>query len=196
MSSITSITRQELQDIGFRPDGSQLLPAQRKNSGNHSGNHPGNFPGNHPGNLSGNLPNDLPADQTAVKIIPRKKNVRSIAAAAEKRLLKAAAYCRVSTLMESQETSISAQRRHYDQLIRSHPEWELAGIYLEAGVTGTRAETRPELQRLIADCKAGKVNLILTKSISRFSRNTSDCIEMVRMLTSLGVDIFFEKEKN
>ena len=104
-------------------------------------------------------------------------------------------YCRVSTLLDSQETSIEGQREHYETLIKGNPEWEFAGIYLEAGVSGTKAEIRPELQRLIADCKAGKIDIILTKSISRFARNTSDCLEMVRLLTSLGVAIHFEKEQ-
>ena len=108
--------------------------------------------------------------------------------------LKVAAYCRVSTLHDSQETSIKAQRLHFEQEIKSNPEWEFAGVYLEAGVSGTKTEIRPELQRLIADCKEGRINLILTKSISRFSRNTSDCLEMVRTLTALGVHIRFEKE--
>ena len=104
-------------------------------------------------------------------------------------------YCRVSTLLDSQETSIEGQREHYETLIRGNPEWEFAGIYLEAGVSGTRTEIRPELQRLITDCRAGKIDLILTKSISRFARNTSDCLEMVRLLTSLSVTIHFEKEQ-
>ena len=126
---------------------------------------------------------------------PSRPVVQTIAAvSAPHQILKVAAYCRVSTLMESQEGSIAAQRRHYRMDIEANPEWELAGIYLEAGVSGTKAEIRPELQRLIADCKAGRVNLILTKSISRFARNTADCLEMVRTLTALGVDIWFEKE--
>ena len=108
--------------------------------------------------------------------------------------LKVAAYCRVSTLLDSQETSIEAQRQHYEAEIKSNPDWEFAGVYLEAGVSGTKTEIRPELQRLIADCKEGRINLILTKSISRFSRNTSDCLEMVRTLTALGVTIRFAKE--
>ena len=108
--------------------------------------------------------------------------------------IRAAAYCRVSTLLDSQETSIESQQMHYDSLIRAHEEWDLAGIYLEAGVSGTKAENRPELQRLLEDCRQGKIDLILTKSISRFARNTTDCIQMVRTLTGLGVDILFEKE--
>ena len=108
---------------------------------------------------------------------------------------KVAAYCRVSTLLESQESSIAAQWRHYHDLICANSEWELAGIYLEAGISGTKAEVRPELQRMMADCRAGKIQLILTKSISRFARNTSDCLRMVRDLVALGVNIRFEKER-
>ena len=113
----------------------------------------------------------------------------------EKPKLRVAAYCRVSTGLPGQETSITGQRQHYETYIRSNPEWEFAGIYWEADVSGTNKEKRPELQRLIADCEAGKVQMVLTKSISRFSRNTTDCIEMVRRLKAVGVNILFEKEK-
>lgn len=105
-----------------------------------------------------------------------------------------ASYCRVSTGSLNQETSIINQREHYEEYIRSNPDWEYAGIYWEADVSGTKADNRPELQRLISDCKEGRVDLILTKSISRFARNTTDCLRMVRMLTALGVNIRFEKE--
>lgn len=71
-----------------------------------------------------------------------------------------AAYCRVSTLLDNQETSIESQHIHYSSLIRSHSEWDLAGIYLEAGVSGTKAENWPELQRLLEDCRQGKIDLI------------------------------------
>ena len=122
--------------------------------------------------------------------------IRKISATAPvlKPKLKVAAYCRVSTFQESQEGSIYAQRRHYESYIKANDEWELAGIYFEQGLSATKTESRPELQRMLADCRAGKINLILTKSISRFSRNTSDCIAMVRELKALGVTIRFEKE--
>ena len=116
------------------------------------------------------------------------------AAPVEKRKLRVAAYCRVSTDMAEQETSIDAQRIHYVRYIESNPEWTLADIYWEQGVSGTKADTRPELQRLLADCEKGVVDMVITKSISRFSRNTADCLEMVRKLGSLGVRIVFEKE--
>lgn len=108
--------------------------------------------------------------------------------------LRVAAYCRVSTLLESQQSSISAQRLHYINYITSNPDWELADIYMEVGISGTKAETRPELKRLMWDCRSGKVDLILTKSISRFARNTIDCISLVRELSALGVAVRFEKE--
>ncbi|MBQ9662736.1 MAG: recombinase family protein [Oscillospiraceae bacterium] len=127
---------------------------------------------------------------------PAPPKIRKIAATKTqtKEKLKVAAYCRVSTMDEAQEGSIYAQRRHYERCIRENPDWILAGIYFEQGLSATKTESRPELQRMLADCRAGKINLILTKSISRFSRNTSDCIAMVRGLTALGVTIRFEKE--
>ena len=107
---------------------------------------------------------------------------------------KAAAYCRVSTARESQQSSIENQRIHYEELIHSHSDWEMAGIYYEEGISATGKEKRVQLQRMLEDCRKGKIDLILTKSISRFARNTSDCLEMVRELTSLGVRLIFEKE--
>ena len=108
--------------------------------------------------------------------------------------LRVCAYCRVSTLRETQASSIDSQSNHYEEHIKSNPEWVYAGIYIEEGVTGTKTEVRPELQRLLNDCRAHKIDLILTKSISRFARNTKDCLELVRYLTSLGISIWFEKE--
>lgn len=110
------------------------------------------------------------------------------------RNLRVAAYCRISTLIDNQMTSIDNQEEHYTYLIQNHAGWDLAGIYIEEGVTGTRKEIRPELIRLFADCRAGKIDIILTKSISRFARNLTDCLEMVRSLSSLGVRLIFEKE--
>jgi DNA invertase Pin-like site-specific DNA recombinase len=110
------------------------------------------------------------------------------------RKLRVAAYARVSTDLDSQETSIENQCDHYKAFIEANPVWELAGIYAESGVSGTKADTRPELQRLMQDCEAGAVDVIVTKSISRFARNTSECLSMVRELTSLGIRLIFEKE--
>lgn len=107
--------------------------------------------------------------------------------------LRVAAYCRTSTELECQESSISGQRSHYRDRILSRPDWAFAGIYWETA-SGLRAESRPELQRLLADCAAGRVDLILTKSLSRFSRSAADCLSMIRALTGLGVAVRFEKE--
>ncbi|MBO1001294.1 recombinase family protein [Pseudogracilibacillus auburnensis] len=107
---------------------------------------------------------------------------------------KVAAYIRVSTSNEDQLISLEAQRRHYKTLIETNEEWELVNIYSDEGITGTKKDRRPELLRLISDCEKGKIDFILTKSISRFARNTIDCLELVRKLMNLGVHIYFEKE--
>ena len=121
--------------------------------------------------------------------------VATIAAVTEeKKTFRVAAYARVSTDLDSQETSIENQREHYLHYIEGHEDWELAGIYEESGVSGTKADTRPELMKLMKDCRAGEIDLVITKSISRFARNTSECIAMVRELTDLGVTLIFEKE--
>ena len=117
-----------------------------------------------------------------------------IAPAVAPKKLRVAAYCRVSTGTAEQEISMENQRFHYEQVIQNNPDWEFVDVYWEAGVSGTKRESRPALQRLLADCEAGKINLVLTKSISRFARNTSDCLEMIRTLKELGVTVRFEKE--
>ncbi len=120
--------------------------------------------------------------------------INRIEAVEKKAQYQAAAYCRVSTDHEDQEGSIEVQRDHFLSIITLSPDMSFVDIYFEQGVSGTKKETRPELQRLLSDCKRGRVNLVLTKSISRFARNTSDCLEMVRSLTALGVALIFEKE--
>lgn len=104
-----------------------------------------------------------------------------------------AAYCRVSTQSNEQLISLAAQKMHYESYINSNQEWEFAGLYYEE-VSGTKKESRPELNRLIKDCEMGRVDLIITKSISRFARNTTDCLELVRKLMDIGVGIYFESE--
>lgn len=108
--------------------------------------------------------------------------------------IKVAAYCRVSTDSDAQLESLETQKTHYENYITSRDDWEFAGLYYDEGITGTKKGKRPELLRLIDDCKAGKVDFIITKSISRFSRNTTDCLELVRMLLALHIPIFFKKE--
>ena len=105
-----------------------------------------------------------------------------------------AAYCRVSTDSEEQMLSYDAQVSEYRQKIMNTPDWELVEIYADAGITGTNIKKRIAFNRMIGDCKAGKIDLIITKSISRFARNTVDCLEHVRKLKHIGVEVFFEKE--
>jgi len=118
----------------------------------------------------------------------------NIALATMKSKLRVAAYCRVSTDSEEQLVSLQVQKTHYDSYIKANPEWEYAGLYYDEGISGTKKENRSELLRMISDCENRKIDLIITKSISRFARNTTDCLEMVRKLVDLGVYIYFEKE--
>jgi DNA invertase Pin-like site-specific DNA recombinase len=108
--------------------------------------------------------------------------------------LRVAAYCRVSTDNDDQLTSLEAQIKHYESYIKAKSDWEFAGLYYDEGISGTKKEKRPELLRMIADCEDKKIDFIITKSISRFARNTTDCLELVRKLLALGIFIYFEKE--
>jgi DNA invertase Pin-like site-specific DNA recombinase len=109
-------------------------------------------------------------------------------------LLRMAAYCRVSSNSADQLNSYAAQVRHYTETIGAHSDWTLIEIYADEGLTGTEAEKREEFQRMLADCKRGKIDRILCKSISRFARNTSDCLTAIRLLKGLGVTVFFEND--
>lgn len=111
-----------------------------------------------------------------------------------KKKLRVAAYCRVSTDSDAQLESLETQKRHYESYISSREDWIFAGLYFDEGITGTKKEKRPELLRMIEDCQTGKIDFIITKSISRFSRNTTDCLEMVRALLEMNIPIYFEKE--
>lgn len=113
---------------------------------------------------------------------------------ASKRQLRIAAYCRVSTDDEEQLTSYEAQKNYYTDKIMTNREWTMAGIFADEGITGTSARKRPEFLRMIRQCKQGKIDIVLTKSISRFARNTVDCLNYVRALKELGIAVIFEKE--
>ena len=110
------------------------------------------------------------------------------------RQLRVAAYCRVSTKQEEQLNSYEVQKNHYEERIRSEPKWMLVGIFADKGITGTSMKHRDEFNKLIRLCKKGKVDMIITKSISRFARNTLDCIRITRMLREIGVDVYFEEQ--
>ena len=109
--------------------------------------------------------------------------------------LRVAAYCRVSTSQEAQQNSYQAQRAYYLDIIESNPNWILADIFADEGISGTSVYRRAEFQRMIRWCKRGKIDLILTKSISRFARNTEDCLHYVRMLKTLRIPVIFETER-
>ncbi len=109
--------------------------------------------------------------------------------------LQVAAYARVSTEKEEQEDSFERQVEHYKQLIASKPEWEYVDIYADPGISGTRAEKRKDFMRMIGDCRTGKIQKILVKSISRFARNTVDALNYIRELKDLGISVYFESEK-
>ena len=110
------------------------------------------------------------------------------------RKLRVAAYCRVSTEEEEQQSSFETQKLYYTEKITSTPEWEIAGIYADDGISGVHTKKRDGFNQMIQDCKKRKIDLILTKSISRFARNTLDSIQYVRMLKALGIAVIFEKE--
>lgn len=108
--------------------------------------------------------------------------------------LRVAAYCRVSTEQEEQQNSYQVQIAYYTDLINRKKEWTLAGIFADEGISGTQAKKRPEFLKMIRLCKKQKIDLVITKSISRFARNTVDCLEYVRQLKDLGIGVIFEKE--
>ena len=122
------------------------------------------------------------------------KNIIQIDALPQlKRKLRVAAYARVSSSKDAMLHSLSAQVSYYNKYISSHDDWEFVGIYADEGISGTK-EDRDEFQRMINDCRTGKIDLILTKAISRFARNTMTMLEIVRELKNLNVDVFFEEQ--
>lgn len=112
----------------------------------------------------------------------------------EKKKIRVAAYARVSTRSDEQLLSLETQKEHYDNFISANSEWEYAGLYYDEGVSGTKVEKRDGLLALLKDCKDGKIDRVIAKSISRFSRNTADCLEMARNLARLNIYMYFEKE--
>ena len=113
---------------------------------------------------------------------------------AEQRQLRVAAYCRVSTKEEDQLNSYEAQKNYYTDKIMENKSWTMADIFADEGITGTSAKKRADFMRMMKWCKQGKIDLILTKSVSRFARNTVDCLNYVRMLKAQGIAVYFEKE--
>ena len=124
--------------------------------------------------------------------MPQVRVIQPISEQAKK--LRVAAYARVSSDSADQLNSFATQVAYYTDFIQSKDEWEFAGLYADEAVSGTTADKREDFQRLLADCRAGKIDRILVKSISRFARNTLDCLQTVRELKQLGVAVEFEKE--
>lgn len=120
--------------------------------------------------------------------IPGKKNH------GKNRRLRVAAYCRVSTDGEEQISSYNSQLSYYREYISKNPDWVMAGIYADKAITGTKADKRPDFMRMINDCLNDEIDMVVTKSISRFARNTVDTLHYVRMLKEKGIAIFFEEE--
>ena len=115
----------------------------------------------------------------SVTLIPARKLSRKTKDE-EKPKLRVAAYCRVSTDSDEQATSYEAQIDHYTTYINGHPDWELAGIFADDGISGTNTKKREEFNRMIDECMAGSIDMVITKSISRFARNTLDCLKYIR----------------
>ena len=130
-----------------------------------------------------------------VQVIPATKGVTPLGE--DPPIKRAAAYCRVSTDEDAQATSFDLQVKHYTEYIGAHENWALAGIYADEGISGTQVKHREQFQKMIEDCEAGRIDMIITKSISRFARNTVDCLTTIRKLKALKnpVEIYFEKER-
>ncbi len=128
-----------------------------------------------------------------ISVIPSQPEYdRSIKA--QFKALRVAAYCRVSTTLEQQESSYEAQVSYYTEKIQSNPNWKMAGIYADDGKSATNTKKRDDFKTMIEDCMAGKIDLVLTKSVSRFARNTVDSLQNIRKLKEKNIGVYFEKE--
>ena len=129
----------------------------------------------------------------SITVIPAKQISTAESGTAQSvQKLKMAAYCRVSTDQEEQLLSYENQVNYYTNYISENPLYEYAGTYADEGISGTNTKKRDEFNRIIADCRAGKIDMIITKSISRFARNTLDCLNYVRELTEMDTDFMLK----
>ena len=129
-----------------------------------------------------------------VTIIPAKLNRATFTPLDQPKKRKVAGYARVSTDSEEQQTSYEAQVSYYTEYIQKRDDWEFAGVYTDQGISATNTKHRDGFNRMIADALDGKIDIVLTKSISRFARNTVDLLKTVRHLKELGISVRFEKE--
>ena len=127
-----------------------------------------------------------------VRVIPADVTKQTVCTPYEQ--IPVAAYCRVSTKQEEQLNSYEVQKQHYEELILSEAKWHLAGIFADRGISGTSLKKRDEFNRMLRLCQKGRIKMIITKSISRFARNTLDCIAVTRKLREIGVDVYFEEQ--
>ncbi len=130
-----------------------------------------------------------------VTVIPATLNLHTKAPTAERVHRKVAAYARVSTDSEEQLTSYEAQVDYYTHLIQDTPDWDFVGVYTDEGISGTNIKHRDGFNRMIRDALDGKIDLIVTKSVSRFARNTVDSLTTIRKLKEVGCECFFQKRK-
>lgn len=139
-----------------------------------------------------NTPQQHSIPQPNITVIPAKR--KKVLSSETCEMIRVAAYCRVSTEKENQQNSYATQISYYTDYITRNPEWQLAGIYADEGIRGTRTKNRTQFNKMIRAARRKKIDLILCKSISRFARNTVDCLDYVRELKALGVTVIFEKE--
>lgn len=130
----------------------------------------------------------------SITVIPARRRVGNTVKMEDKPKLRVAAYCRVSTDSDEQATSYEAQIEHYTNFIQKNEEWQLGGVFADDGISGTNTKKRDEFNRMIEECMAGNIDMIITKSISRFSRNTLDCLKYIRLLKEKNISVYFEKE--
>ena len=129
-----------------------------------------------------------------ITVIPARKRVGSTVAKEKVKKLRVAAYCRVSTETEEQNSSYEVQVAQYTEFIKKNAKWEFAGIFADDGISGTNTKKREEFNRMIEECMEGNIDLVITKSISRFARNTLDCLKYIRQLKDKNISVYFEKE--
>ena len=129
-----------------------------------------------------------------VRVIPASPKIFRSEVTAEPRRRRTAGYARVSTDHEEQASSYEMQMAHYKNYIESRADWDFVGMYSDEGISGTNTKKRDGFNQMIEDALAGKIDLIITKSVSRFARNTVDSLQNVRKLKENGVEIYFEKE--
>ena len=134
------------------------------------------------------------AQGKSVTVIPARIRAGNNVSKEVKPKLRVVAYCRVSTDSDEQATSYEAQVEHYTNFIKKNDDWEFAGIFADDGISGTNTKKREEFNRMIGECMAGNIDMIITKSISRFARNTLDCLKYIRQLKEKNIPVFFEKE--